>query len=91
VTSQPVSDRRSTAGVFVAHNARFDWRFLAAECAAIGVPRPAASPCAPFRLTPPLVPELRHVGSTTCRRSSASTTGTPSRFGDLSHRSHLRR
>src|SRR5207247_9484170 len=27
-------------GVFVAHNARFDWRFLAAECVAAGVPAP---------------------------------------------------
>jgi len=50
------------AGVFVAHNARFDWRFLAAECAAIGVPAPVGKPLCTVRLTRRLVPELRHRG-----------------------------
>src|SRR6267143_1333144 len=50
------------AGVFVAHNARFDWRFLAAECAAIGVPAPRGKPLCTVRLTRRLVPELRHRG-----------------------------
>src|SRR5882724_12675820 len=50
------------AGVFVAHNARFDWRFLAAECAAIGVPAPGGKPLCTVRLTRRLVPELRHRG-----------------------------
>src|SRR5438093_2499765 len=49
-------------GVFVAHNARFDWRFLAAECAAVGVPPPAGRPLCTVRLTRRLVPELRHRG-----------------------------
>src|SRR6266446_3154265 len=49
-------------GVFVAHNARFDWRFLAAECAAIGVPGPGGKPLCTVRLTRRLVPELRHRG-----------------------------
>jgi len=48
------------AGVFVAHNARFDWRFLAAECALAGVPAPTATPLCTVRLTRRLVPELRH-------------------------------
>jgi DNA polymerase-3 subunit epsilon len=50
------------AGVFVAHNARFDWRFLATECAAIGVPAPGGKPLCTVRLTRRLVPELRHRG-----------------------------
>ena len=50
------------AGVFVAHNARFDWRFLAAECAAAGVPAPCGPPLCTVRLTRRLVPELRHRG-----------------------------
>ena len=49
-------------GVFVAHNARFDWRFLAIECAAVGVPAPAGRPLCTVRLTRRLVPELRHRG-----------------------------
>jgi DNA polymerase-3 subunit epsilon len=49
-------------GVFVAHNARFDWRFLAAECAAAGVPAPAGAPLCTVRLTRRLVPELRRRG-----------------------------
>ena len=50
-------------GVFVAHNARFDWRFLAAECAAVGVPPPPGGrPLCTVRLTRRLVPELRHRG-----------------------------
>jgi len=32
--------RALDAAVFVAHNARFDWRFLAAECVAVGAPAP---------------------------------------------------
>jgi len=50
------------AGVFVAHNARFDWRFLAAECVAAGVPVPGGKPLCTVRLTRRLVPELRHRG-----------------------------
>src|SRR5882762_7326136 len=50
------------AAVFVAHNARFDWRFLAAECAAVGVPAPGGKPLCTVRLTRRLVPELRHRG-----------------------------
>jgi len=46
--------------VFVAHNARFDWGFLAAECAAVGVPGPGGKPVCTVRLTRRLVPELRH-------------------------------
>src|SRR5881409_4033559 len=38
--------RALDAAVFVAHNARFDWRFLAAEYAWPASPRPAASPSA---------------------------------------------
>ena len=49
-------------GEFVAHNARFDWRFLAAECAAAGVPAPGGEPLCTIRLTRRLVPELRHRG-----------------------------
>jgi len=49
-------------GVFVAHNARFDWRFLAAECVAAGVPAPAGAPLCTVRLTRRLVPELRRRG-----------------------------
>jgi len=49
-------------GVFVAHNARFDWRFLAAECVAAGVPAPGGKPLCTVRLTRRLVPELRHRG-----------------------------
>jgi DNA polymerase III subunit epsilon len=49
-------------GVFVAHNARFDWRFIAAECAAAGVPGPGGRPLCTVRLTRRLVPELRHRG-----------------------------
>src|SRR5438128_6312308 len=47
------------AGVFVAHNARFDWRFLEAECVAAGVPAPGGKPLCTVRLTRRLVPELR--------------------------------
>src|SRR6267378_164014 len=50
------------AGVFVAHNARFDWRFLEAECLAAGVPAPGGKPLCTVRLTRRLVPELRHRG-----------------------------
>jgi DNA polymerase-3 subunit epsilon len=46
--------------VFVAHNARFDWQFLAAECALAGVPGPPGTPLCTVRLTRRLVPELRH-------------------------------
>jgi DNA polymerase-3 subunit epsilon len=49
-------------GVFVAHNARFDWRFLEAECLAAGVPAPCGKPLCTVRLTRRLVPELRHRG-----------------------------
>src|SRR2546430_7769878 len=47
------------AGVFVAHNARFDCRFLEAECVAAGVPAPGGKPLCTVRLTRRLVPELR--------------------------------
>ena len=47
-------------GIFVAHNASFDWRFLAGECAAAGVPAPQGPPLCTIRLTRRLVPELRH-------------------------------
>src|SRR5437899_957220 len=47
-------------GIFVAHNARFDWRFLAEECAAAGVPAPQGPPLCTIRLTRRLAPELRH-------------------------------
>jgi DNA polymerase III subunit epsilon len=54
------------ASVFVAHNARYDWRFLAAECTAVGVPPPppppGGKPLCTVRLTRRLVPELRHRG-----------------------------
>src|SRR5438132_3044671 len=46
--------------IFVAHNARFDWRFLAAECAAAGIPAPRGAPLCTIRLTRRLAPELRH-------------------------------
>jgi DNA polymerase III epsilon subunit-like protein len=46
--------------VFVAHNARFDWRWLARECVAAGVPAPQGAPLCTIRLTRRLVPELRH-------------------------------
>ena len=49
-------------GVFVAHNARFDWRFLAEECVAAGVPAPTGAPLCTVRLTRRLVPELRRRG-----------------------------
>jgi DNA polymerase III epsilon subunit-like protein len=49
-------------GVFVAHNARFDWRHLAAEWTAAGVTAPAGRPLCTVRLTRRLVPELRHRG-----------------------------
>jgi len=54
--------RALEAGVFVAHNARFDWRFLAVECAAVGLPAPVGKPLCTVRLTRRLVPELRHRG-----------------------------
>src|SRR2546429_862151 len=54
--------RALDAAVFVAHNARFDWRFLAAECIAVGVPTPGGTPLCTVRLTRRLVPELRHRG-----------------------------
>ncbi|HEY6158601.1 MAG TPA: exonuclease domain-containing protein [Gemmatimonadales bacterium] len=46
--------------IFVAHNARFDWRWLARECVAAGVPAPQGAPLCTIRLTRRLVPELRH-------------------------------
>ena len=54
--------RALEAGAFVAHNARFDWRFLTAECTAAGVPVPPGKPLCTVRLTRRLVPELRHRG-----------------------------
>src|SRR5256886_1551072 len=49
-------------GVFVAHNARFDWRFLEAECLPARVPPPRGKPLCTVRPTPRLVPELRRRG-----------------------------
>jgi DNA polymerase-3 subunit epsilon len=54
--------RALDAAVFVAHNARFDWRFLAAECMAVGARVPSGNPLCTVRLTRRLVPELRHRG-----------------------------
>src|SRR5439155_848659 len=54
--------RALDAAGFVAHNARFDWRFLAAEYALAGVPAPGGKPLCTVRLTRRLVPELRHRG-----------------------------
>src|SRR5213596_1118725 len=54
--------RALDAAAFVAHNARFDWRFLAAEYALAGVPAPGGKPLCTVRLTRRLVPELRHRG-----------------------------
>src|SRR5207247_910655 len=54
--------RALDAAVFVAHNARFDWRFLAAEYALAGVPAPGGKPLCTVRLTRRLVPELRRRG-----------------------------
>ena len=56
--------RTLEGAVFVAHNARFDWGFLAAECAAVGVPGPGGKPVCTVRLTRRLVPELRHALAT---------------------------
>jgi DNA polymerase III subunit epsilon len=56
----PALGRVLEDGIFVAHNARFDWGFLAGECAAAGVPAPRGSPLCTIRLTRRLVPELRH-------------------------------
>jgi DNA polymerase-3 subunit epsilon len=56
----PALGRALEDGVFVAHNARFDWRMLAAECQAAGVPAPRGTPLCTIRLTRRLVPELRH-------------------------------
>jgi len=46
-TSRLEVARALDAAVFVAHNARFDWRFLRSECVAVGAPAPAASRSAP--------------------------------------------
>src|SRR5690349_16659765 len=56
----PALGRVLEDGIFVAHNARFDWGFLAGEYAAAGVPGPAGAPLCTIRLTRRLVPELRH-------------------------------
>src|SRR5206468_3069581 len=48
--------------VFVAHNARFDWRFLSGECVGAGLSPPAGAPLCTVRLTRRLVPELRRRG-----------------------------
>lgn len=60
----PAFARALDAAAFVAHNARFDWRFLAAEYLAAGMaPFGADSkPLCTVRLTRRLVPELRHRG-----------------------------
>src|SRR2546427_413860 len=54
--------RALAPAVLLAHNAGFDWRFLAAEYALAGVPAPGGKPLCPVRLTRRLVPELRHRG-----------------------------
>lgn len=55
---------RSTleGGIFVAHNARFDWRHLACEWTAAGVSGPSGRPLCTVKLTRRLVPALRHRG-----------------------------
>jgi len=57
-------ERALEEGIFVAHNARFDWRHLQAEWTAAGVTeaRPGGRPLCTVRLTRRLVPELRHRG-----------------------------
>src|SRR5205807_1295023 len=47
--------RALDAAVFVAHNVRFDWRFLAAEYTLAGVPAPGGKPLCTVRLTRRLV------------------------------------
>ena len=49
-------------GIFVAHNARFDWRHLVAEWTAAGMAGPPGRPLCTVRLTRRLVPELRRRG-----------------------------
>src|SRR5436305_13157068 len=39
--------RALEGGVFVAHNARFDWRFLAVECGTFAVPAAGGRPLCP--------------------------------------------
>jgi DNA polymerase III subunit epsilon len=58
----PALRRAWDDGVFVAHNARFDWRVLAAACGAAGVPGPPGALLCTIRLTRRLAPELRHRG-----------------------------
>src|SRR5437868_2685946 len=60
--------------IFVAHNARFDWRFLAVECAAAGVPAPQGPPCAPSGSPAASCPSCAIAGWSRWRRSSASRT-----------------
>src|SRR5207249_11162809 len=57
-----VLGRAFDAAVYVAHNARFDSRFLAAESSLAGVPAPGGKALCTVRLTRRLVPELRHRG-----------------------------
>src|SRR5256885_16828662 len=49
-------------GVFVAHNARFDWRVPRAECLAAGVPPPRRNPLSTVPPPPRLVPPPRRPG-----------------------------
>jgi len=56
----PALGRVLADGIFVAHNAQFDWGFLAGESAAAGVPAPQGPPLCTIRLTRRLAPELRH-------------------------------
>ena len=60
----PDLERALEDGVFVAHNARFDWRHLVAEWTAAGVTGlpSGGPPLCTVKLTRRLVPELRHRG-----------------------------
>jgi len=73
--------RALDAAVFVAHNARFDWRFLAAN-AWRSVP-PARRQAALHRRLPAVwCRSCATAGSTTWRRSRGRQPGTPRAFGD---------
>src|SRR5216117_3538320 len=65
--------RALDAAVFVAHNARFDWRFLAAEYALAGVPAPGGKPLCTVRLT--RRPTATSTAASRCRRTPRRTSG----------------
>ena len=56
----PALGRVLADGIFVAHNAQFDWGVLAGESTAAGVAAPQGPPLCTIRLTRRLAPELRH-------------------------------